>query len=225
MVNSNVLAVRALLSCRQAVLATQSGSIPGFPLTSVVPVGIALDGRIILLLSDLAQHSRNLELDHRVSLMLHDDQEQNWQAATRLSVLGHMQPLDCDAGSIEYQTIKDSYYRSHPESVDLDQREDFRFWQLIPLRFRMMYGFAQICWLESISPELFVLDAQDRNHIEQHLPNRGAPIRLLHACAYGVQVFEAGRVRFLNFREPVQNLAGILLNLDTGSFDDPYLNR
>ncbi|MFA9203452.1 MAG: hypothetical protein ACEQSD_05585, partial [Flavobacteriales bacterium] len=190
-----------------------------------VPVGIALDGRIILLLSDLAQHSRNLELDHRVSLMLHDDQEQNWQAATRLSVLGHMQPLDCDAGSIEYQTIKDSYYRSHPESVDLDQREDFRFWQLIPLRFRMMYGFAQICWLENISPELFVLDAQDRNHIEQHLPNRGAPIRLLHACAYGVQVFEAGRVRFLNFREPVQNLAGILLNLDTGSFDDPYLNR
>lgn len=223
--NTNALAVHALLSCRQAVLATQSGSIPGFPLTSVVPLGVAIDGRIIFLLSDLAQHSRNIELDSRVSLMLHDDQEQNWQAATRLSVLGHMQALDCAVGSAEYRAIQDSYYHSHPESIDLDQREDFRFWQIVPLRFRMIYGFAKICWLENVWPELYVLDDQDRQHIEQHLPNRGIPIRLLHACPYGVQVFEAGRVRFLNFREPVQNLAGLILNLNTGSFDDPYLNR
>jgi len=220
----NPLAVRALLSCRQAVMATQSGSIPGFPLTSVVPVGIATDGRIILLLSDLAQHSRNLELDSRVSLMLHDDQEQNWQAATRLSVLGHMQVLDSAADSPEHPALQDSYYRSHPESVDLDQREDFRFWQLKPLRFRMIYGLGQVRWLAGIQPDLFPLDCEDRQYIEQHLPNRGMPIRLLHACPYGVQVFEAGRVRFLSFRQPVQNLAGLILNLDTGSFDDPYLN-
>lgn len=223
--NTNVLAVRALLSCRQAVLATQSGSIPGFPLTSVVPVGVTTDGKIILLLSDLAQHSRNIELDSRVSLMLHDDQEQNWQAATRLSVLGHMHVLSDIVGSDAYQAVQDSYYRSHHESIDLDQREDFRFWQLIPLRFRMMDGFAKICWLDNIWPALFELDAQDRAHIEQRLPHRGMPIRLLHACPYGVQVFEAGRVRFLNFRVPVDNLAGLILNLDTGSFDDPFLNR
>lgn len=222
----NPLAVRALLSCRQAVMATQSGSIPGFPLTSVVPVGLADDGRIILLLSDLAQHSRNLELDSRVSLMLHDDQEQNWQAATRLSVLGHMQALNlADLSQADYQALQQSYYRSHPESVDLDQREDFRFWQLKPLRFRMIYGLGQVRWLAAIQPDLFMLDAQDRQHIEQHLPNRGLPIRLLHACPHGVQVFEAGRVRFLSFRQPVQNLAGLILNLDTGSFDDPFLNR
>lgn len=220
----NPLAVRALLSCRQAVMATQSGSIPGFPLTSVVPVGIAADSRIILLLSDLAQHSRNLELDSRVSLMLHDDQEQNWQAATRLSVLGHMQVLHSAANSSERQALQDSYYRIHPESIDLDQREDFRFWQLKPLRFRMIYGLGQVRWLAGIQPDLFQLDAEDRLYIEQHLPHRGMPIRLLHACPYGVQVLEAGRVRFLSFRQPVQNLAGLILNLDTGSFDDPYLN-
>lgn len=221
----NPLAIRALLSCRQAVMATQSGSIPGFPLTSVVPFGLADDGRMILLLSDLAQHSRNLELDHRVSLMLHDDQEQNWQAATRLSVLGHMHRLHTAPDSAERRALQDCYYRSHPEATDLDQREDFRFWQLKPMRFRLIHGIGQVCWLEDIRPDLFKLDAQDRQHIEQHLPSRGLPIQLLQACPYGVQVFEAGRVRFLSFREPVQNLAGLIVNLDTGSFNDPYLNR
>jgi len=221
----NPLAVRALLSCRQAVMATQSGSIPGFPLTSVVPVSIAADGRMILLLSDLAQHSRNLELDSRVSLMLHDDQEQNWQAATRLSVLGHMRALEPLHDLAAEQQFKATYYRSHPESLDLDQREDFRFWQLQPLRFRMIYGLGQVRWLAGIQPDLFVLEPEDRRHIEQHLPQRGMPIQLLHACPYGVQVLEAGRVRFLSFRQPVENLAGVILNLDTGSFDDPFLNR
>ena len=219
------LAVRALLSCRQAVMATQSGSIPGFPLTSVVPFGLAADGRMILLLSDLAQHSRNLELDHRVSLMLHDDQEQNWQAATRLSVLGHMQPLRPEPNSAAYHALCADYYRSHPEAIDLDQRDDFRFWQLTPLRFRLIYSVGQVCWLAGIQPNLFALEPQDRLCIEQHLPHRGTPIQLLHACTYGVQVFEAGRVRFLYFREPVDNLAGLIVNLDTGSFADPYLNR
>ncbi|MEC7119576.1 MAG: pyridoxamine 5'-phosphate oxidase family protein [Pseudomonadota bacterium] len=219
----NALAVRALLSCRQAVLATQSGSIPGFPLTSVVPVSISPEGQIIVLMSDLAQHARNIYLDNRVSMMLHNDQEQNWQAATRLSVLGRMEALDLEPTAL--QSLRDAYYRAHPELADFDRAPDFQFWILQPLRFRLIAGYAQVRWLKQVQTFAFPLESEDIAQIEQRLPHRGKPIRLLHACQYGVQIAESGRVRFLSFRKPVGTLAGLLMSLTTGSFDDPRLNK
>lgn len=216
--DNHVIATRALLSCRQAVLATHSCNIPGFPLTSVVPVGISYDGHVLVLISELAQHTRNLQLDTRMSLMLHDDQEHNWQATTRLSVIGHLQALRPDDQQLEH--IRRAYYRMHPELDGFDQQMDFSFWQLKPLRYRLIAGFAQVRWLDQVDPRLFHLEDQDYQELEALLPEQQHVMRILHVSHFGVQVIQQGRIHFLSFLEPVSSLAGAALKLRTGSFQD-----
>lgn len=200
----NALATAALLSCRQAVLATQSASIPGFPMTSVVPFGTAQDGSMICLLSDLAQHTRNLNLDTRVSMLLHDDQQTNWQAAARLSVIGHLEPLDEEWHDL--METRSLYYQLHPELLDFDRRMDFRFWRLTPVRLRLIAGFGQIRWLDAVQPQFFHLTEAQRQPLQQALPKG---VQLVRACAYGLQLLEAGRVWFAAFREPVHGVEAL----------------
>ncbi len=216
--DAHVIAARALLSCRQAVLATHSCHIPGFPLTSVVPVGLSYEGHLLVLISELAQHTRNLQLDTRMSLMLHDDQEQNWQATTRLSVIGQLEPLALS--DVQLSQIRRCYYRIHPELDGFDQHMDFSFWQLKPLRYRLIAGFAQVRWLDQVDPRLFTLEDQDYLDLEALLPEQPHPIRLLQVSHFGIQVIQQGRVRFFSFLEPVSSLAGVALKLRTGSFQD-----
>jgi len=217
--NIHALATRALLSCRQAVMATQSCSIVGFPMTAVVPLGVAYDGSLIMLLSDLAQHSKNINIDNRVSLLLHDDQEHNWQAAHRLSVLGYLEPLDTQ--SYNMPRLCRDYYALHPELHECESHPDFGFWCLRPLRFRMIVGFAQVHWLDHIHIDPFELDDDDRQQINHLLGQRRTPTRVLCAGRYGIQILDSGRARFLAFRTPIPNLAGVMSCLATGAYDDP----
>jgi putative heme iron utilization protein len=208
---------RALVSCRQAVMASQSSSIPGFPLTSVIPVAV-VDNHIIMLLSDLAQHTRNIDMDNRVSLMMHDDQEQNWQAAHRLSIMGYVEPIDHELHNMD--KIRKNYFRIHPELNDFDQHMDFRFWLLRPMRFRLIAGFGQVRWLEQINCQLFDLDEEDHQKVNTILiEHRTAVSQLLQASKYGLQIIESGRVIFLSFRQPVKSVAGLLVQLSTGAYN------
>lgn len=221
--DTHVIATRALLSCRQAVLATHSSQVPGFPMTSVIPVGIHPNGNVITLISELALHTRNLILDSRVSVLLHDDQEQNWQASTRLSVLGNLQPLDRDDPQLDY--LRQSYYRIHPELKDFDQDLDFHFWQLIPLRYRLISGFAQVRWLDHIEPRLFLLQPDDYAALESLLPHQGSPMRIIHASHFGLQILQNGRIRFLNLSQPASSLAGVAAALRTGAYQDHFFEH
>src|SRR5437879_12351747 len=60
--------LRALLAAeRHAVLATLSASRDGWPFASVAPYALSADGEPLLLLSDLAEHTRNVRADPRAS--------------------------------------------------------------------------------------------------------------------------------------------------------------
>src|SRR5512147_861231 len=64
---------RALLGTEPvAVLATTSASRGGHPFASLVPFAVSRDGEPLLLLSELAQHTRNLAADPRASLLVYD---------------------------------------------------------------------------------------------------------------------------------------------------------
>lgn len=188
------LAAEVLLSCRQAVMATHSTALPGYPFTSVVPIACLPDGRILTLLSELAQHTRNVVLDSRVSLLFHDDQAQDWQAAGRLSVMGKLEPLPIQ-GTMRDQA-RASFFRLHPQQVDYDQDLDFTFWVLSPMRYRLIGGFARIKWLDHIDPGLIGLDDAQRQRIEQALTAQYGAGQLLDVSRYGVQWLRKGRLEW-----------------------------
>jgi len=215
----NALATRALLSCRQAVMASQSASVPGFPFTSVIPVGVSLHGQVIALLCETAQHTRNIMIDSRVSMLLHDDLEDNWQAATRLSALGRMYPLHSDHVNLEQ--IRHSFYALHPELLNFDTAPDYHFWQLEPVHFRFNVFVDQGSWIDQINPDLFDLSDSDREQLNHLLSNHGYLCHVLHAGCYGVQIMAQGRVHFLVFIEPVNTIHEIFEKIKNHNYHDP----
>jgi putative heme iron utilization protein len=57
-----------LLAAKAGILSTLSLDVPGFPFGSVVPYCLDRGGVPLILIADIAQHTRNLLADPRVSL-------------------------------------------------------------------------------------------------------------------------------------------------------------
>src|SRR5260221_336470 len=83
---------------RPGVQATGAASREGWPFASVAPFALSDRGEPLLLLSDLAEHTRNIRADPRASLMVQDGASLNDpQAGGRVTILGQVEPvLDAD---------------------------------------------------------------------------------------------------------------------------------
>ena len=139
-------AARALLAGGfQGVLATQSLACPGYPFGSLVPYCLDGQGRPLLLLSHLAQHTRNLEQDQRVSLTVTQRGDGDTQELRRLTCTADaeaVQPLSTE--------IAERYFRYFPQTREYFALLGFRFVPLRPQRFHFVGGFGAARW---ISPE------------------------------------------------------------------------
>ena len=88
-------AIRALLENeRSGVLATLSARRDGWPFASVAPYALTEAGEPLLLLSRLAEHTRNLQADARASLLVQDHASlTDPQAGARITILGQIEAL------------------------------------------------------------------------------------------------------------------------------------
>ncbi|MDE1148950.1 MAG: pyridoxamine 5'-phosphate oxidase family protein [Azospirillaceae bacterium] len=145
---------RALLRGRpQATLATlvaataeDAGPLTGWPYPSLVMVATDGLGRPLLLLSELALHTRDLRQDGRAALLFEETQGlENPLTGPRLSVLGQMVQL---AGA-EAEAARAAYLERHPSAALYADFPDFRFWRLDIARAHLVAGFGRIHWLEA----------------------------------------------------------------------------
>ena len=93
--------------------------------------------------SRLGKHTRDMETDPRVSLLIAetDDRRADPQTLARLSLQGTAEMLPRDAS--EYAKIKASYLQRFPEAEQFFRLGDFNLWQIIPKSGRFVAGFAQ----------------------------------------------------------------------------------
>lgn len=126
---------------RAALGTLQEGS--GAPYVSLVMVAVDHDASPLLLLSDLAQHSRNLAGEDRVS-MLFDGTAGLAVALTgqRVTVQGRITRLDDDRPARRYQ-------RRHPDAALYRSMADFHFYRMIVERAHLVAGFGRIHWIEA----------------------------------------------------------------------------
>jgi heme iron utilization protein len=128
-----------LRRCDRAALAT---TLEGAPYASLVLVAADLDASPLLLLSELAQHTRNLHADPRVSLLFdgtagHADP----LAGPRLSLLGRAEP----AGE---PRLLARFTSRHPAAAAYAGFGDFRLWRVVAERGHLVAGFGRIEWLD-----------------------------------------------------------------------------
>ena len=143
MVNDDVQ--QLLRHSYQGVLSTHSVQLQGYPFGSVVPFCLDKQGRVVVLISDLAQHTKNLKQDMRCSLLVFADGD-DIQAAARLTLVGDAHPVE-DA---QIADVAARYYRFFPQSKDFHQVHDFSFWYIEPIKYRYIGGFGKIHWAEPV---------------------------------------------------------------------------
>lgn len=132
-----------LLRGYHGVLSTLSVEAPGYPFGSVVPYCLDRRGWPVILISRIAQHTKNIQADPKVSLIVHEDGVQDIQTAARLTCLANAEPIAHGEADTPAR-----YYRYYPQAQAYHQTHDFVFYRLALVRARYIGGFGSIHWLQ-----------------------------------------------------------------------------
>lgn len=128
------------------VLSTISKRLDGFPFGSVSPFMLDHAGRPIILISDIAEHTKNIEADPRVSIIV-QPYSTDMQVTGRTTVIGRAERLT------DKDELGPRYLRYFPQAEGYFAMHDFNFYRIEPVKIRWIGGFGRIFWVD---PEAFL---------------------------------------------------------------------
>jgi heme iron utilization protein len=130
-----VTARRLMRSLDRATLATSQD---GWPYASLVLAAVDHDASPLLLLSDLAEHSKNLKRDARASLLFDGTAGRDDPlTGARVTVLG-------EARAVEDARLLGRFTRRHPSAAGYAGFADFHLYRLDIARAHLVAGFGRI---------------------------------------------------------------------------------
>jgi putative heme iron utilization protein len=175
--SDQALTARRLLNSQSVgVLSTHSVDVAGYPFGSIAPYILDYEGEPILLISDIAQHTRNIKQDNKVSLTVFEQGAADPQASSRLTWLGDAElidPLDPE--------LSQRYLRYFPSAASYFETHDFSFYRIPLRRARFIGGFGQIYWIEPAAMLLKNPFRQSERRIIEHM-NQDHQQALFHYC-------------------------------------------
>jgi len=217
-------AARRFLRARHAgSLSTVSARLGGHPFGSVVPFALDALARPVLLISALAEHTRNLAADPRASLLVHDYAE-DVQAGARLTLVGDAVRVN------ERDAACDRYLRRFPDASRLVALGDFSFHTIVTRKLLFVQGFGRIDWIgaEDFAPppnevaeaESDILAHMNAEHIDtlllycQALGGTAAKeARATGVDCDGIEVRADGRSFRFDFDTPAPDAAAVRTRL------------
>ncbi|NKC31033.1 HugZ family pyridoxamine 5'-phosphate oxidase [Falsiroseomonas selenitidurans] len=127
-------AARRLL--RAAAAATLATSQQGQPFASLVTPALLPDLTVLLLLSDLSEHTRHLKAEPRCAILVQGAPEQvNPQTAPRVTLTGLAEPAE--------PGLKPRFLARHPYAALYADFGDFHLWRIRPAAALLVQGFAR----------------------------------------------------------------------------------
>jgi putative heme iron utilization protein len=227
MTDDLVLAVRALLRGRdKAALATAlPADFAGWPYASLVLVAVDHDLSILLLMSDLAEHSKAIRLDSRVSLLFEQTEGLDQPlTGARVTALGRAERIDAEGA-------RRRFLARHPDAAAYAGFGDFHFYRVVPERLHLVAGFGRIRWLSAAEvappvvpglaeaePEVLAHMNQDHGDAIQLYASKllglpGGPWQMTGLDAEGLDLKCRGQVARLAFAQPLQSAGEIRARL------------
>ena len=173
--------IHLLHTAPHAVLSTQSTQHPGFPFGTVVPLIVDENHQPILLISALAEHTKNLLADPHASLTLLAPGTSNVQDAARATLLGKISQFTPNASLVK------RYLRYLPAAEQYLQL-DFSFFRMDIQQSRYIGGTGRMGWLKKTDWQDAFSIAPDAEQELIALVSAKLPtgIRVLGIDAYGV---------------------------------------
>jgi putative heme iron utilization protein len=221
MTSNKLHAARELLLRESfGVMSTISIDVPGYPFGSVTPYCVDRECQPIVYISTIAQHTKNILADPRVSLTIIEanSDSDDVQSRGRLTIMA-----DAKRADRVDTDIRDRYMRYFPSAVPFDQTHDFMFFRLELVRARFIGGFGQIFWLTR--EELCLnnpFSPQDESRIIRHMNDDHSEalqqyaaadhaivpgsVRMAGIDAEGFDLLQAGRKRRFLFDRPVLSM-------------------
>jgi putative heme iron utilization protein len=180
-------AQRLVEASYDGVLSTLSLEVAGYPFGSVVPFCLDQHGRPLILIASIAQHTKNIAADPRVSLLVFERNEPDLQAAGRVTVLADAARL-----AASERRFATRYFRYFPHATDYDLTHDFSFHALVPRRVRYIGGFGRIHWLHPAAVlHANPFDPSQEEGIVRHMNDDHADA-LVHYCLRAGIALQAG---------------------------------
>lgn len=127
---------------RYGALCTLSLKFDGHPFGSITPYLLDHDGSLLIFISTLAEHTKNIQHDPRVSLITHNQDGPHIQAQGRVTVVGKAQLV------AEREQVGMRYLRYFPEAKTYLGMHDFSFYRIVPAAIRYIGGFGKIHWID-----------------------------------------------------------------------------
>ena len=126
------------------MLSTLSQKRPGHPFGSLMPYALDGRGRPLFLISAMAMHTQNLQVDPRASLLVI---QPGWTgdplAAGRVTLMGEAIPVP----DTEAPEARKTYLARHPNAQYWVDFEDFGFYRLEVADVYFVGGFAAMDWV------------------------------------------------------------------------------
>ncbi|CAG9239407.1 Putative heme iron utilization protein [Paraburkholderia caribensis] len=171
-------------------LATHARQPQGFPYPTVLPFAPDSHHRPTILVSRLAEHTRNLHSDPRAGfLIVHapDGDVLNGQRITLVGTFEHVEPTP---------PVTQRYLRYHPDAERYLVLGDFSFWVMSVERMRYIGGFGAMGWLtqeelDPVDPVSFDEENALIEFFERH-PRRPAQVQLMGIDRYGADLSISG---------------------------------
>lgn len=130
---------------RSATLCTIARDPEGYPYGSLVAVAADGRGRPLLLLSRLAEHTRNLEHRPEASILLTEVADPGAQrlALGRVTLLGPCRVVE----GPEREAARERFLAAQPDAASYVDFRDFAFFRLEPAAVRYVGGFGRMSWV------------------------------------------------------------------------------
>jgi hypothetical protein len=206
-----------LFSTHSGILSTHSAKFNGYPFGSVTPFVLNHQGMPTILISSIAEHTKNIIHNAHVSLLVFAGAE-DLQANARLTLLAKAEQTDK-----HNLLMRERYLRYMPQAAQYFDMHDFTFYTLYITHARYIAGFGKMGWVNGediqlptqplLIEEPSILEHMNKDHQHnliaycQHyhqVQTESAEMIGIDPLGFDVRTQQAQRLRF-DFTQAVSN--------------------
>ncbi len=179
-----------LRSTRTGILSTHSAKYAEYPFGSVAPFVLDHAGNPVILISNIAEHTKNIAAKPKVSLLVFAGME-DLQANARLTLLGDAIKIDKEDADLRAR-----YLRYIPQAASYFDMHDFAFYRIRITQARYIAGFGKMSWMAGVdmtppANQLATVETDIIEHMNNdHMDSLAAYCKYFHG-------FDAQRVEML----------------------------